>query len=174
MSQLNDITIAMQKTRNPLIFLIENSVVYKDLITGYLKSQKLTNLRIYKNGDECVKDIHMKPDLVILDYSAEGKTGLELMVQIQREHPETDFIFLSGQNDVGVAVKIMKIGAADYIVKNEEAPYNLVKSIDHLISHTKTVKAKKGFKVGVVSFFIVLFLIILIIMFMSIFFKLEF
>lgn len=164
----------MHKTRNPLIFLIEDSVVYKDLIVGYLKSKKFANLNIYKNGDECMKDMHLKPDLIILDYSSQGKTGLELMSQIQNEYPEVDFIFLSAQNNVEIAVQIMKIGAADYIIKNERAPHNLVKSIEHIVSSTKRKKAAKGFKVGVVGFFIMLFLIIVVITFMSIFFKLEF
>jgi len=164
----------MHKTRNPLIFLIEDSVVYKDLIVGFLKSKKFTNLKIYKNGDECVKNMHLKPDLIILDYSSEGKTGLELMAQIQNDNPEVDFIFLSAQNKVEVAVQIMKIGAADYIIKNEKAPHNLVKSIEYIINQTKRKKATKGFKIGVIGFFIMLFLIIMIITFMSIFFKLEF
>jgi DNA-binding NtrC family response regulator len=164
----------MQKIRNPLIFIIEDSVVYKDLIVGHLQSKKYTNLKIYKNGEACLKDIHLKPDLIILDYSSESKTGLELMVQIQKEHPYIDFIFLSGQNDVEVAVRIMKIGAADYIVKNNDAPYNLIKSIDHLVNHTKRVKASKGFKIGVIGFFIMLFLIIMVILLMSIFFQIEF
>ncbi len=164
----------MQKTRNPLIFLIEDSVVYKDLIAGYLKSKNFTNLNIYKNGEECLKQMHLKPDLIVLDYSSEGKTGLELMAQIQKDFPEIDFIFLSAQNNVEVAVQIMKIGAADYIIKNDKAPRNLVKSIEYLISSSKREKASKGFKVGVVGFFIMLFLIIMIITFMSIFFNLEF
>lgn len=164
----------MQKTRNPLIFLIEDSTIYKDLIVGYLSSKKFSNIKIFKNGDECLKYLDLKPDLIILDYSTDGRTGLEFMVQIQKQHPETDFIFLSGQNNVEVAVKIMKIGAADYIVKNDKAPYALVKSIDHLIHHTKKKKATKGFKIGVIGFFIMLFLIIMVIMFMSIFFELEF
>lgn len=164
----------MQKTRNPLIFIIEDSIVYKDLIVGYLQSQRFGNLKVYKDGEECLENIHLNPDLIILDYSSHGKTGLELMIEIRNEHPETDFIFLSGQNDLEVAVKIMKIGAADYIVKNDKAPYNLVKSIDRLINHTKKAKAKKGFKIGVVGFFMMLFLIIIVIMFMSIFFKIDF
>ncbi len=163
----------MQKTKNPLIFLIEDSIVYKDLIVGYLKSKKLTNLKVFRNGEECMKHMHLQPDIIIMDYSAEGKTGLELMVQIKKDHPDTDFIFLSGQNQVQVAVRIMKIGAADYIVKNQDAPANLYKSIEFLIQQSKREKATKGFKIGVIGFFIVLFLIIMIITFVSVFFDLE-
>lgn len=164
----------MQQTKNPLIFIIEDSVVYKDLITGYLNSNQYSNLKIYKNGDECFKDIHLKPDLVVLDYVSTGMNGLEFMRKVQKEHPQIDFIFLSGQNDVEVAVQIMKLGAADYIVKNDQAPKKLVKSIQGLVSATKREKQANGFRIGVVGFFVMLFLVIMVIILLSIFLDLEF
>lgn len=159
----------MQKTKNPLIFIVQNSMVYKDLIVGYLKSKKFTNLKTFKTGEECLKSMHLKPDIVVLDYSFEGITGLELMKKTQVEHPETDFIFLSGQNDVEIAVSIMKMGAADYIVKNDKAPQNLFRSIEYLISTAKNEKVKKSFQIGVVGFFIMLFLVIMVIILLTIF-----
>jgi DNA-binding NtrC family response regulator len=105
----------------------------------------------------------------VLDYSFEGINGLELMKKVKLDHPEIDFIFLSAQNDVEVAVKIMRLGAADYIVKNEKAPHNLLRSIEHLISVTREIKVKQGFKIGVIGFFIMLFVIIMIIILMTIF-----
>lgn len=159
----------MQKTKNPLIFVVEDSIIYKDLIVGYLQSKKYMNIKTFKNGEECLKELHLKPDLIVLDYSFEGISGLELMRKVNVEHPEIDFIFLSAQNEVNVAVKIMKMGAADYIIKNEEAPYLLVRSIEQIITSTKQTKIKKGFKIGVMGFFIMLFIIIMIIVLMTIY-----
>ncbi len=164
----------MQQTKNPLIFIIEDSIVYKDLITGYLKTNKYSSLKQYKNGNECLKDLHLKPDLIILDYVSTGMNGLELMRKVQKDYPEIDFIFLSGQNDVEVAVQIMKLGAADYIVKNDEAPKKLLKSINTLVSTTKRDHQSKGFKIGVIGFFVLLFLVIMIILLMSLFLDFEF
>lgn len=164
----------MQKTKNPLIFIIEDSVVYKDLIVGYLQSKKYTNLKIYQKGEECMKDLHLKPDLIVLDYLSAGMTGLELMAKIKKDHPDIDFIFLSGQNDLEIAVQIMKIGATDYIIKNENAPQRLIKSIEGLAQAAKHDKQTKGFRIGVVGFFVLLFLFIMIIIFMSVFLDLEF
>ena len=164
----------MQQTKNPLIFFIEDSVVYKDLIVGYLNTHKFTNLKVYNTGDECLKDLNKKPDIIILDYVSAGMNGLEFMLKVEKENPDIDFIFLSGQNDVEVAVQIMKLGAADYIVKNEFAPRNILKSIDSLVSTTKREKQAKGFRIGVVGFFVLLFLVIMVIILLSIFLDLEF
>ncbi|HYQ58634.1 MAG TPA: response regulator [Draconibacterium sp.] len=163
----------MQETKNPLIFLIEDSVVYRDLIAGYLQAKNFSRLKIFNNTEECLRAIHLKPDIIILDYTSEGVNGLEMMLKVEKEHGLLDFIFLSAQNKVEIAVKIMKLGAADYIVKNEEAPKKLVESINRIISTTKVEKQKQGFKIGVIGFFIMLFLIIMIITFVSIFFDLQ-
>lgn len=163
----------MYKTRNPLIFIIEDSTVYKNLIVGHLRSHKYTNVKTFKNGEECLKAMELHPDIIVLDYSFEGISGMDLMHKVKEDRPEIDFVFISAQNDVEVAVQIMRYGAADYVVKNEKAPYRLVKAIDQLVSSTKRDKIKKGFKIGVVGFFVMLFLIIVGIIFISIFFKLE-
>ena len=159
----------MQNVKNSLIFIVQDSVVYKDLIIGYLKSKNYEKIVSFKNAEECLKKIHLKPGIIILDYSFEGISGLELMKRVKTDHPETEFIFLSGQNDVQVAVNIMKMGASDYIVKNEKAPQNLVKSIEFITSANRKEKVKKGFQIGVIGFFIMMFLMIMIIILMTIF-----
>jgi len=163
----------MQNTKNPLIFIIEDSVVYRDLIVGYLQSKKYKNIKAFKNGEECLKKLQLKPDIIILDYSYEGINGIEFMRKVKEEYPEIDFIFLSAQNKIPVAIKVMKLGATDYIIKNEQAPYRLARSIDQLLVITKKEKVRKGFNIGIVGFFIMLFIIIITIIFVSIFFDLE-
>ncbi len=162
----------MQNTKNPLIFIVEDSVVYKDLIVGYLQSKKYDNIKTFKKGADCLNELQLKPDLIVLDYSIDGMSGLELMRKVRETNPEVDFIFMSGQNNVEVAVKIMKLGAFDYVIKNENAPVRLVQSIEQAMAVTRNKKMQKGFSVGVVGFFIMLFLVIMLIIMITIIFKL--
>ena len=162
----------MEKTKNPLIFIIEESTIYKDLIVGYLQSNKFTNIKIFKTGEEGINALHLNPDIIILDYSYEGISGLEFMKKVKATRPAVDFIFLSGQNDVEVAVTIMKLGAADYIVKNDKAPARLVRAIEQVILTTKREKMNKGFTIGVFGFFLLLLLIIAGIISIVLFFNL--
>jgi len=162
----------MQKTNNPLIFLIEEILIYKDVIFVYLQSNKFQNIKVFKKGEECITDLHLNPDIIILDYSSEGMSGLELMKKVKLTHPTIDFIFLSAQNDVEVAISIMKLGASDYVVKNDKAPARLVRAIEQAISITKREKMNKGFTIGVFGFFVLLLLLIAGIIFITLFFNL--
>jgi DNA-binding NtrC family response regulator len=162
----------MHKSNNPLIFIIEESLIYKDLIVGHLHSNKFQNLKVFKKGEECMNELHLNPDIIILDYSSEGMSGLELMKKVKLTHPATDFIFLSGQNDVEIAISIMKLGAADYVVKNDKAPGRLVRAIEQVISITKKEKMNKGFTIGVFGFFVLLLFLIAGIIFITLFFNL--
>jgi DNA-binding NtrC family response regulator len=162
----------MEKTKNPLIFIIEESTIYKDLIVGYLQSNKFPNIKVFKTGEECTNALHLNPDIIILDYSIEGISGLEFMKKVKVTRPDVDFIFLSGQNDVEIAVTIMKLGAADYIVKNDKAPSRLIRAIEQVILNTKKEKMNKGFTIGVFGFFLLLLLIIAGIISIVLFFNL--
>lgn len=162
----------MQKTKNPLIFIIEESIIYKDLIVGYLQSNKFPNIKVFKTGDECMGALHLNPDIIILDYSIEGISGLELMRKVKATRPHIDFIFLSGQNDVEIAISILKLGASDYVVKNDKAPKRLLKAIEQAILDTNKEKMNKGFTIGVLGFFVLLLFLIAAIIFIALFFNL--
>jgi len=162
----------MQKTKNPLIFIIEESIIYKDLIVGYLQSNKFPNIKVFKTGDECMSALHLNPDIIILDYSIEGISGLELMRKVKATRPHIDFIFLSGQNDVEIAISILKLGASDYVVKNDKAPKRLLKAIEQAILDTNKEKMNKGFTIGVLGFFVLLLFLIAAIIFIALFFNL--
>ncbi len=56
-------------------------------------------------------------DLVLSDLTMPGISGTELLDRIRREHPDTDFVLLTGHASVESAVAALRMGAADYLVK---------------------------------------------------------
>ncbi len=57
------------------------------------------------------------PDLVLSDVQMPGMSGLELLAHLRETSPATDVIIFTGHADVGSAIKAMKAGASDYLVK---------------------------------------------------------
>ncbi len=164
----------MLNTKNPLIYVVIESTIYNNLVVGYLRSKKYQNIKSFTSGTECLKHFDTVPDIVVLSYAMEDMNGFEIMRKVKKGHPDVDFFFLSAQNDVSVAVSIIKQGAYDYIVKNDKALKKLSTSIENAIMATKAVKIRKGYKIGVIGFFIILIIIILIILSLSIFFPDDF
>ncbi|HEY5513355.1 MAG TPA: sigma-54 dependent transcriptional regulator [Geomonas sp.] len=59
--------------------------------------------------------------LILLDLTMPHLSGEELLSTISQEHPEISVIVLSGLNQIETAVRCMRLGAFDYLVKTDEA-----------------------------------------------------
>jgi DNA-binding NarL/FixJ family response regulator len=58
-----------------------------------------------------------KPDLVVLDISLEGKSGLELIKDIQALHPEVPVLVMSMHDESLYAERVLRAGARGYVMK---------------------------------------------------------
>ncbi|MEH2063128.1 MAG: PAS domain-containing protein [Nostoc sp.] len=68
-----------------------------------------------------------QPDAVLLDYRLPDLDGLEFLAQLQllSQQPCLPVIVVTGQGNEAIAVKAMKAGAQDYIVKGQITPEGL-------------------------------------------------
>src|ERR1035437_10198138 len=164
----------MQNTKNPLIFVVEDNQMYNKLVVSYLKTNKLTNVESYLTGEEALKNMDKNPDIVIQDYLLEGMTGIEVLIKAKKTNPDVEFIFLSGQDSIDIAINSMKYGAYDYIVKDQMALQKLVDKINKIISVQDLMRSNKRYKVGVTFFFIALAVLILILVSLTLLFPERF
>jgi two-component system response regulator NreC len=72
------------------------------------------------NGRDALEKIEqLQPDLVILDISMPGMTGIEVTTQIKKYNPQISVIALSRHDSVEYLNKLLKSGANGYIHKSE-------------------------------------------------------
>lgn len=164
----------MQKRTEPLIFVVEDNPVYNKLVVNYLSSKKFNHIESFLSGEDCLKRMDARPDIVIQDYLLEGMNGIDVLKSAKKINPATEFIFLSGQDSVDVAINTMKHGAYDYIVKDQMALKKLADKIVKILAVQNLVKSNKRYKTGVLLFFIALGLIILFLISLSIFYPQKF
>jgi DNA-binding NtrC family response regulator len=150
----------MVASKNPLIFVVEDNHVYNRLIVSFLKTNKLTNVESFSTGEEALKAMGKQPAVVIQDYLLEGMNGIEVLKRAKKIAPNVEFIFLSGQDNIDVAINTMKYGAYDYIVKDQMALKKLVNKINKIQTYNQLEVAKKRYKMGVILFFVVLILFV--------------
>jgi len=158
----------MRNTKNPLIFVVEDNHIYNNLVVSYLKTHKYTNVESYLTGEDAIKNMHKNPDIVVQDYLLDGMTGIEVLIKAKKIVPHVEFIFLSGNDSIEIAINSMKYGASNYIVKDQTALPKLLEKIRQLGTATEIVKSKERFKLGVTLFFVGIGILILVTIFIAI------
>lgn len=130
----------METNKKSLVFLVDDDNVYLDTLEHNLNKNSPGNITIkkYLTGEQCLKELHQNPDIVILDYQLNTKdktamNGIEILKRIKSQNRDVQVIMLSGQDSLEVAVNCIKNGAYDYLIKNESALVRAAQMIKNLV-----------------------------------------
>ena len=132
-------------TQQYKVFIVEDNELYARVLKKQLTNDGL-QVKVFHNGTDFINALHEKPDVVTLDYTLPDMTGMEVLLKIQKEHPDSQVIVISAQDSIDTAIELMKIGAYDYIMKapdTREKLSNIIKNIyktDQLVKENIILK----------------------------------
>jgi two-component system, NtrC family, response regulator HydG len=86
-----------------------------------------------------------QPNLVMCDYRLGDMDAMEMLTSIKNKYPEMPVIIITGYSDMRTAVKVMKMGAYDYITK-PLLPDEISHTIQLAIEHSENSGAKPAAK----------------------------
>jgi DNA-binding NtrC family response regulator len=156
----------LKKKKYPLIFIVEDNIAYNKIVEFQLRSHEYTNIVSFISGEDCIKNIYQRPDIIIQDYKLQGISGINVLQRFKKVLPRCEFIFLSGQDNVDIAVNTVKLGAFDYIVKNETALQRLLQKVENIIEFQQLKKRNRHYK-SALYLSIFLFLILVLVLFFT-------
>jgi two-component system, NtrC family, response regulator AtoC len=134
------------------VFIVEDDVWYGSMLQHYLSLNPEYEVKRFESPRDFFAQLHENPEVVTLDYSLPDCDGAEVLKKIKEHNPDIRVIVISGQEDVATAINLLKNGAFDYIVKDDDTKDRLWNSILHLreISNLKqeveTLKTQVGRK----------------------------
>lgn len=138
----------MMKDQSIRVFVVEDDPVYQRLVKFMVEMDPDCEVHLFSTGKECLSNLRLKPDIVSLDYSLPDMTGEEVLRQIKSFDQDIGVIILSGQQDIGTAVNLLREGAFDYIIKDAETKERFPNTLFHIKSQLRlrqevdTLKAK--------------------------------
>ena len=140
----------MSKKKKPTIFIVEDDSPMNELLCQYLEMQGYSNIKGFYTGEEMINELSPNQDTIIIqDFDLPGMNGLEVLEKVKPAFHKSEFIFLSGQSSIGIAVDAIKSGAFDYIVKDNFAKENVLNKINNLLKikslYQDKVRMKKAF-----------------------------
>ncbi len=86
-------------------------------------------LGAYESAEQAEKAIPaLKPDVVLMDVSLPGKSGIECIAKLKPACPGVEWIVLTTHEDTDVIFNALRAGASGYLLK-QSAPEELVPAI---------------------------------------------
>lgn len=114
------------------VFIVEDDPVYQRLVKYVVELDADHEVHVFATGEDCLTNLNLKPDIISLDYSLPDMTGEEVLKQIKSFDSEIGVIILSGQQDIGTAVKLLREGAFDYVIKDSETKERLQNALSNI------------------------------------------
>jgi len=101
------------------IFVVEDDAWYGEFLRYQLTLNPDYEVELFPSGKKVLAQLHRNPDVICLDFSLPDMGGSELLEKIRSHNSEIPVVVISGQEDISVAVNLLKSGARDYIVKDD-------------------------------------------------------
>ena len=109
------------------ILLVDDEKVQRTLLQGFLENQGY-DVMTSVDGQEALEIFAVTPvPLVLLDHKMPGMTGDEVLARMKELNPEVRALMITAYGDVETAVKVMKLGADDFLSKPVHLESLLVK-----------------------------------------------
>ena len=103
--------------QNYTVVVIEDDPLVNTTVKDIL-SDKYTRVLTYTNAEQAQEELHIiGPDIVLLDIFLGDADGLDILEQLRKQGYSMPVIMMTAFSDIKMAVRAMKLGAEDFIVK---------------------------------------------------------
>ena len=93
----------------------------------------MADVEICASGEEALVALEREHvHVIVSDLEMPGMSGLDLLEQVRRRFPSTDFVMLTANATVDSAIGALRMGAADYLRKPLR-PEEVALAVDRLI-----------------------------------------
>jgi two-component system invasion response regulator UvrY len=121
------------------ILIADDHVLIREGLKKILKAAPdISVVNEAQNAREVFQQVNAELDVVVLDISLPGKSGLELLKDLKQQFPKMPVLILSMHPEDRFAIRALKAGAAGYVTK-ESAADELIKAIRKVVQGRKYV-----------------------------------
>ncbi|NPD46965.1 MULTISPECIES: sigma-54 dependent transcriptional regulator [unclassified Lentimicrobium] len=114
------------------IFIVEDDKIFAKRLNYELSLNPDFEIEVFYDGSSLLHALDREPDFITLDYHLPDSNGDELLKKVTERLPHVPVLIVSGQQDVSTAIELLKNGAYDYLVKDNDLTKRLRKVISNI------------------------------------------
>jgi DNA-binding NtrC family response regulator len=104
-------------TKAPVVLLVDDDPAIVELLRNVL-SKDGYDIRTADDPRDAIALLARDPvDVLITDFAMPGMTGLQLLVEIRKTHPDLPVVMVTGEGTMDTGLKAMDHGALSYLSK---------------------------------------------------------
>lgn len=134
------------------VLLVDDDAEYAAVAQRYLQSFNGRTFRLtwLEDGEKALGYLQAPHDIhvVLMDYYLRERNGLQILAGLREAEIDLPVIMLTGGKDFRIAVEAMKLGVADYLVKEEAVdslfPRSIINALERHILRTQVATAEKN------------------------------
>lgn len=120
---------------NKLIFFVDDDKMMLNLMEYTFKCREGFDVRSFFSGEECLENIGLNPNLIVLDYYlGEGESkvmsGLDTLKKISEINKKIPVVILSREKDKQLISQFMQYGAMQYVIKDDFFINTLIETVE--------------------------------------------
>jgi two-component system, LuxR family, response regulator FixJ len=118
----------MTNDLHPTIHIIDDDPAVRDALSILFELEGY-QVETFSNGEEFLARLRdVTPSVILLDVHMPGRSGLEVLEEMEARHIASPVLIISGQGDIPMAVAAIKQGAHDFI----EKPFDGTEVVDRI------------------------------------------
>jgi len=127
------------------VLVVEDNPDDARVIARVLQNFGIRRMTVVSTGEEAVSRLAAAQpwDVVLTDYGLPGMNGLRVLEQFAEVSPQTKVIVMTGLGDEHTAVSAMKLGASDYICKDELLTSGVVTSLQAALRESISARTSR-------------------------------
>ena len=108
------------------VLIVDDEEIFQQIVSSVLRKAKTFEFETSDSGLEAMKKLEQSAyDVIILDYRMPEGSGLNVLQWMLEQKNDTPVIMLTGAGSEHIAVEAMKLGAYDYVRKDQIEPQHL-------------------------------------------------
>jgi DNA-binding NarL/FixJ family response regulator len=114
--------------------LVEDHAVVRDVLREFVGSlPRVANCCVAASAEAALDTLDgEQPDLMLIDLSLPGMSGIELVKRLRRDHRDISCLMLSGHNSASYAEQALSAGARAYLLKGD--PLEIERGIEAVMN----------------------------------------
>lgn len=129
--------VTEEKTR---LLYVDDEAAYRRIFCREMGADSRFHIETAESGAAALRLLESyRADIVLSDLSMPEMDGIALLQEIRQRHPETFVLILTGVNSTSEAVRAMKAGAYDYILKPFDVTL-LVMQLEKIRKHRQLLR----------------------------------